>query len=119
MRFAMTKTRDERGNALQPRHCARQLRAVAHPERLRIIQCLMAGPRHVSEIAGALGTEIANASHHLGVLRDAGLIDDEKQGRFVLYRLDPRAFRAAHGGTPAHLDFGCCRLEIPDQPAGT
>ena len=99
---------------IQPTHCARMLRALAEPERLRIVQCLRDGPGNVSELARRLGSEIVNVSHHLGVLRQAGLVIDEKQGRFVVYQLHPDVFHAEkNGDAPQHLDLGCCRLEIP------
>jgi ArsR family transcriptional regulator len=89
------------------------LRALAEPERLRIVQCLRSGPRSVSELAAHLGhAEIAKVSHHLSVLRQAGLVEDEKRGRFVIYRLHPSVFRAEAGDL---LDLGCCRLEIPSE----
>lgn len=86
------------------------LRALADPERLRIVSCLRGGPRNVTELAGLLGAEVVNVSHHLGVLRHAGLVLDEKQGRFVVYRLHPDVFQPE---SDEHLDLGCCRLEIP------
>jgi ArsR family transcriptional regulator, nickel/cobalt-responsive transcriptional repressor len=99
--------------SMQPERCARMLRALADPERLRIITCLREGPRNVTELAGLLKSEIVNVSHHLGVLRHAGVVVDEKQGRFVVYRLHPDVFRPAKDGPAEHLDLGCCRLEIP------
>jgi ArsR family transcriptional regulator len=103
-------------DSLQAENCARKLRALAEPERLRIVQCLRDGPRNVSELAGLLKAEIVNVSHHLGVLRHAGLVCDEKQGRFVIYSLHPDVFQpdAATRGAE-HLDLGCCRLEIPKE----
>jgi ArsR family transcriptional regulator len=101
-------------DSLQPERCARLLRALADPERLRIINCLRDGPRNVGEIAACVGDQVVNVSHHLGVLRHAGVVQDEKQGRFVVYRLHPDVFRPADdapGGD--HLDLGCCRLQIP------
>ncbi|HVS37309.1 MAG TPA: metalloregulator ArsR/SmtB family transcription factor [Gemmataceae bacterium] len=101
-------------DALEPNRCARMLRALADPERLRIISCLRDGPRNVSQLAALLGVEIVNVSHHLGVLRHAGVVLDEKQGRFVLYRLHPDVFHPPAGALNAeHLDLGCCRLEMP------
>ena len=101
---------------LEPKRCARLLRAVADPERLRIIQCLRDGPRNVSELAAQLHAEVVNVSHHLGVLRNGGVVLDEKCGRHVVYRLHPDMFHAANAETGAeYLDFGCCRLEIPKQ----
>jgi DNA-binding transcriptional ArsR family regulator len=96
---------------LEPDRCARALRALADPERLRIVNCLRGGARNVSELAALLDAEIVNVSHHLGVLRHAGLVLDEKQGRFVVYRLHPDVFSV--GGSGEHLDLGCCRLELP------
>jgi DNA-binding transcriptional ArsR family regulator len=99
---------------LQPERCARALRALADPERLRIIHCLRGGERNVSELAALLDVEVVNVSHHLGVLRHAGLVQDEKQGRFVVYRLHPDVFQGSGSKAKAeHLDFGCCRLELP------
>jgi DNA-binding transcriptional ArsR family regulator len=97
-------------HSLQPERCARMLRAVADPERLRLIHCLRDGPRNVTELAGLVGGEVVNVSHHLGVLRHAGVVLDEKRGRFVVYRLHPNIF---HPTAAEHLDFGCCRLELP------
>jgi ArsR family transcriptional regulator, nickel/cobalt-responsive transcriptional repressor len=102
--------------SIEPERCARMLRALADPERLRIVDCLRRGPRNVTEIANAVRAEIVNVSHHLGVLRSAGLVLDHKQGRFVVYELHPEIF-AASGCTEAdRLDLGCCRLELP-QPS--
>lgn len=99
---------------LESDRCARLLRAMADPERLKIIQCLRGGPKNVGQIAELLGEEIVNVSHHLGVLRQAGLALDERQGRFIVYRLHPDIFRPQpKSGRADHLDLGCCRLEIP------
>ena len=43
------------------------------------------------------GAEVVNVSHHLGVLRHAGVVLDEKQGRFVVYRLHPDVFHPTGG----------------------
>jgi ArsR family transcriptional regulator len=91
---------------LQSDRCARSLKALADPERLRIIQCLQDGPKNVSQLAGLLGCEIANASHHLQVLRHAGLVRDKKAGKFVIYSLDPDVVKEAA------VELGCCRLEL-------
>jgi ArsR family transcriptional regulator, nickel/cobalt-responsive transcriptional repressor len=98
---------------LEPEHCARMLKSLADPERLRIIDCLRQGPRNVTDIARETCADIVNVSHHLGVLRSAGLVLDHKQGRFVVYRLHPDVFKAKDGAYNQHLDLGCCRLEMP------
>ncbi len=120
MRYARGVNPSERkrtvNDPLQPDRCARALRALADPERLRIIQCLRGGARNVSELAALLGAEIVNVSHHLGVLRHAGLVRDEKQGRFVVYSLHPDVFAGPNAGANVeHLNLGCCRLELPKE----
>ncbi len=73
-----------------------------------------AGPRNVSEIAEQLSEEIVKISHHLGVLRQAGIVLDSKHGRYVVYQLNPEVFQATSAkGANDHLDFGCCRIELP------
>jgi ArsR family transcriptional regulator len=98
---------------LQSTACARVLKALADPERLKIVQCLREGPKRVGELSALLAQELANVSHHLGVLRHAGLVLDQKQGKFVVYSLHPDVFRPKAGGQAADvLDLGCCRLEL-------
>jgi len=95
---------------LRSDECARSLKAIGDPERLKIIQCLQTRSRNVSELATLLEAELANVSHHLRVLRDAGLVVDQKQGKFVVYSLNPNIFKPGAGGDA--LDLGCCRLEL-------
>jgi ArsR family transcriptional regulator len=102
--------------SLEPERCARMLKALADPERLRIIDCLRPGPRNVTEIAREIQDEVVNVSHHLGILRTAGLVLDHKQGRYVVYQLHPDVFDAKGGARKDHLDLGCCRLEMPKPP---
>lgn len=89
--------------------CARQLKALADPERLRIIQILITGMRNVSELSHELGDEIVKVSHHLGVLRNAGLVTAEKQGRFVNYALHPSVRTKVAAD---RIDLGCCCLDL-------
>ena len=93
--------------------CARYLKALSEPDRLKIVQCLQDGPKNVSELAAILGRELVNVSHHLGVLRNAGLVQDEKQGKYVVYSLHPSllAKKRKTGQGTEILDLGCCRLE--------
>jgi len=98
---------------LHSEDCARFLKALADPERLKIVQCLQTGPKSVGEVAGLLERELVNVSHHLGVLRHAGLVKDQKQGKYVIYTLHPDVLRAAkpHATKEVCLDLGCCRLK--------
>ncbi len=97
---------------LQPQQCAQQLSALAAPERLRIVRFLRDGPRNAGEIAEMLQTAPVNVSHHMSVLKNAGLVQSEKRGRFVIYSLSPGVLQAKKGKAD-HLNLGCCRLELP------
>jgi DNA-binding transcriptional ArsR family regulator len=100
---------------MDPKRTARLLQAVADGSRLRIIRRLLTGPRYVSQLAQELNAEVVNVSHHLSVLRQNGLVRDEKRGRFVVYSLNPDYFREFDERS-ARLDLGGCRLHIPAGP---
>ena len=97
-------------DALKAEQCAELLAALAAPDRLKMVQLLRLGPRNVGEIAAHLEISIANASHHLGVLRHAKLVHHEKVGRHIVYSL---ASRVLHNSDGKGLNLGCCRLELP------
>lgn len=69
------------------RACAIRLRALSHPERLRLIECLERGSRRVGELAKALRRPQPTVSQHLMRLRALGLVAAERGGRHVHYRL--------------------------------
>jgi len=62
-------------------------KALGHPQRLELIEHLAQGPRSVDLLASKLGLPIANVSQHLQTLRRAGLVQGERDGKFVKYRL--------------------------------
>jgi DNA-binding transcriptional ArsR family regulator len=66
---------------------ARILKALAHPTRLFIVEELSRGERCVCELTDMIGVEMPTVSRHLGVLKNAGILDDEKRGPQVYYRL--------------------------------
>lgn len=66
---------------------ARLGKAFAAPKRVEMLDALAQGPRTVDRLAEATGQSIANASQHLKVLRQAQLVESEKQGLYVTYRL--------------------------------
>jgi len=97
----------------QAKDCAELLQAIAEPNRIRIIECLRSGSKNVTELAKLLQVEIVNVSHHLGVLRQAHLVQDEKHGRFVVYSLNPKLF-TVEAEKSTLLDLGWCKIEIPN-----
>ena len=97
---------------LSSKECAERLKALADEDRLRIVQVLRGGQKNVGEIAAEVKEEITNVSHHLQVLKREGIVETEKQGRFVVYRLHPDVFAATRSSADC-LDLGCCKLELP------
>src|SRR5687768_12559760 len=67
--------------------CVTALRALGEETRVRIVALLLEGPRDVGAIADALGVSQYNVSKHLRVLREAGLLVVEKDGRVRRYTL--------------------------------
>jgi ArsR family transcriptional regulator len=66
------------------------LKTLASPRRLDILHRLAEGPVEVGRLADELGLAQPNVSQHLAVLRAAGLVESEREGREVRYRLsDP------------------------------
>jgi len=66
---------------------ARIVKAMAHPTRLFIVDELSRGERCVCELTEMVGADASTVSKHLGVLRNAGIIRDEKRGSQVFYTL--------------------------------
>ncbi len=97
---------------LSPERCSALLKAVAEPERLRLIQALRERAQSVSDLAALLDNEIGNVSHHLKVLRRQGIVTSQREGKSVVYSLSKAIFARTNSKTD-RLDFGCCRLELP------
>jgi ArsR family transcriptional regulator, arsenate/arsenite/antimonite-responsive transcriptional repressor len=66
--------------------------ALSDETRLEIIELLRAGERCVCELADTLDAAQSRLSFHLRVLKDAGIVRDRKDGRWVHYELEPEAF---------------------------
>lgn len=62
-------------------------KALASPRRLELLDLLCQGPRTVEALANEAGQSVANTSQHLQVLRASRLVEAEKHGLFVTYRL--------------------------------
>lgn len=66
---------------------ARVLKAMAHPTRLFIIEELEKGEQCVCDLTAMIGADVSTVSKHLSVLRQAGIVLDDKRGNQVFYRL--------------------------------
>jgi len=77
---------------------ARIIKAMAHPTRLFIVEKLSRRKRCVNELTGMIGADMSTVSKHLTVLKNAGIVADEKEGTKVYYSLR----------VPCILDFFSC-----------
>jgi len=74
--------------AVEIERAATMLKAISHPMRLAILGYLSDGNKlNVTEIHEMLGIEQSTASHHLGILKDKGILASERQGKHTHYYL--------------------------------
>lgn len=102
--------------AASDERAVRRFKALGDPIRLRILQALCDGDRCVCEIQERVGVAANLLSHHLRVLREAGLVASQRRGRWIHYRLDPEGLNAAAGALPtpdgtAGVPGCACRAE--------
>jgi DNA-binding transcriptional ArsR family regulator len=81
---------------------ARVHKALAHPTRLFIVEELSRQERCVCELTAMIGVEMPTVSRHLSVLRSAGIVEPDKRGAQVFYRLK----------TPCVMNFFRCVTEV-------
>ena len=66
---------------------ARVFKALGHPTRLYIVEKLSKGECCVCAFADAISADLSTVSKHLSVLKQAGIVEDEKRGLQVFYHL--------------------------------
>ena len=66
---------------------AKILKAIAHPSRIFIVEKTKEKPYCVYELAEMIGVDQSTISKHLAILKNAGIIEDKKQGTTVYYSL--------------------------------
>src|SRR5262245_1720247 len=82
----------------EARKVAALIAAIAEPTRLRVLwQLAKEGPMHVGALADAVKVRMVNMSHHLGVMRQAGVLEDSKDGRKVVYKFRDGIFSNGDG----------------------
>jgi ArsR family transcriptional regulator len=75
--------------------------------RLSVLQALLKAPQHVNDLLKHVSVGQSLLSHHLKVLRDAGLVHAERDGKAVLYRVAPEIAEQIPGQC---LDLKCCQV---------
>ncbi|MEI8346783.1 MAG: metalloregulator ArsR/SmtB family transcription factor [Pseudomonadota bacterium] len=66
---------------------AKIIKSMAHPTRLLIIDELAKGERCVNELTEMVGDDKSTVSKHISVLKNAGLLEDDKRGASIYYKL--------------------------------
>jgi ArsR family transcriptional regulator len=89
--------------------CADKLRVLADVTRLSVMESLLDGAKNVTEINARLKIDQSLLSHHLKVLRDAGLVTTKREGKSVRYAVAPDAASQEAG---KGLNLGCCQISF-------
>lgn len=87
--------------------CSDRLKVLAEEKRLQVVRLLLEGPLHVGELQEKVEVEQSLLSHHLRVLREAGLVTAQRDGKAVLYRIAPDVTVQQAGEA---INLGCCVL---------
>ncbi len=87
--------------------CADILRALGDATRLGVLQALLDRPLHVNDLMEKLNVEQSLLSHHLKVLREAGLVTATRDGKAVLYQVAPGIAGAKDDQC---IDLKCCQV---------
>lgn len=66
---------------------AKILKALAHQTRIYMVEKLARGEKCVCEFVGETGLDFSTVSKHLSLLKDAGIVRDDKRGQKVFYQL--------------------------------
>jgi DNA-binding transcriptional ArsR family regulator len=91
--------------------CSERLKVVADPTRLAVLRILMTeGPHTVSDINLHIKVEQSLLSHHLQILRAAGMVKNVRCGKSIRYELSPAASKASDSS----IDLGCCAISFRD-----
>lgn len=95
--------------------CISALKALGEENRMRIVRMLLKKQRSVNQIADELSISQYNVSKHLRVLRQADLLEQEKNGQQRLYAL-ASDFRKHLTENKNVLDLGCCQFDFNKLP---
>ncbi|MBM3984290.1 MAG: winged helix-turn-helix transcriptional regulator [Planctomycetes bacterium] len=95
-------------NAIEVSRISRSLKALCDVNRIRLLEILSTGEHCVSDLVDRLAIDQPKVSHHLAILRAAGIVRSRRDGRHINYSLRPlvhRRVESAEGVTDA-FDLG-------------
>lgn len=105
----MNRASDQSSCLPERLNCSEKLKVLADKTRLAVLETLLEGPSHVGPLAERLEVEQSLLSHHLRVLRRAGLVESERDGKSILYSVAPDA---RVSGRAYAVNLGCCQLHL-------
>src|SRR5437763_12884704 len=95
--------------------CIAALKALGEETRLRILRLLFQQSLGVNQISGRLKVSQYNVSKHLRIMREAGLLEVEKQGKQRLYSVTSKLKNQVAANNNI-LDLGCCTFRFDKLP---
>src|SRR5262245_49053896 len=96
-------------------NCIPALKALGEETRLRILRLLYKEPMGVTEISERLAVSQYNVSKHLRVMREAGLLEVQKEGKHRFYCVMP-SLKAQMAANLNVVDLGCCTFRLDKLP---
>ncbi len=101
---------------------ARWFHALSDETRVRLIELLCGGEQCVCDLQSAMDAAQSRLSFHLRVLKEAGIVNDRKAGRWVHYSLRPEALEAMaqylQARKPTETTWSACGCESKGEPCG-
>lgn len=89
-------------------------KALSDPTRRKILELLQEKPLNAGEIADCFQMTKPSISHHLSILKAAGLIVDERQGQNIVYSIDMSVFQDVMKWFLNFIDIGGIKNEVED-----
>ena len=89
----------------------RAIKAVGDRTRLQILRVLLGGEHCVTDIARRLGLAQPRISHHLTILRNSGLVLDRRNGKQIIYSVNPD-YRTSRNGNGSSIQVDCLRVDF-------
>lgn len=102
-------------NFISPNECAGILKAMADETRLLILRALFKGKKCGTEIAKELNLPQPHIAHHIGILKNANLIESWRQGQKVCYRLHPAVRESIRQNEEMTINLGCCKMSFKNE----
>lgn len=91
--------------------CSEAIKAVSDHIRIKILELLSQNEMRVTDIVKALKLDQPKVSHHLAILRKSGVIINRRQGRNIIYSLNPGVCKKPRNDVD-RIDFGFCSVEF-------